>query len=460
MPSSRSVAGLCASLVLLTGCVGAASSATPEPRATQRTTSTTTATTAVSAAPTTAPAPATTQPPPATAVPSAPPGLVGALAATWQLTPQTSCLMVTDGRQVVFERNPDSAVVPASTMKLLTATAVLERLDPSSRLSTTVVATAPPDAAGVVNGDVWVVGGGDPVLGTQEYREHFRRQPRLVTPLEQLADRIAAAGVRRVTGRLLGDDGRYDRQRYVATWPSRYVADDETGPLSALSVNDGFERWSPSTEAFADPAAGAASVLSELLRQRGVQVDGGPGSGAVPSGTVEITSLASPTIAELVASMLLDSDNNTAELLVRELGLRVRGSGSTDAGRQVAVDTLRGLGLPMDGTVVADGSGLDPGNRVTCRLLVATLASRPALDRGLPIAAQTGTLYKRFLATPVAGRLRAKTGSIRSVASLAGFAMGANGRTMTFAYVQNGVAARQGMELQDRLGHDLVLSPQ
>jgi serine-type D-Ala-D-Ala carboxypeptidase/endopeptidase (penicillin-binding protein 4) len=368
--------------------------------------------------------------------------------------------MVSDGAEVIFERNPDTAVTPASTMKLLTATAALTQIDPDARLRTPVVAAAAPSSDGTVEGDLFLVGGGDPVLGTLPYGAHFPRQPRLLSTIEVLADRVVAAGVRHVTGRIVGDDGRYERLRYLPSWPSRYQSDHETGPLSALTVNDGFERWSPLV-AFADPAAGAAGVFNDLLRERGVVVDGGPASGTAPAQGVELAALDSPTIAELVDAMLLDSDNNTAELLLRELGLRVLGAGTTDAGRRVVADALSHLGLPMAGVTIVDGSGLDRGDRVTCRLLNAILTSSPVktiVTRGLPIAAQTGTLYKRFLATPVAGHLRAKTGSITSVAGLAGYADGADGGTLTFAYEQNNVGGGEGQDRQNELGHTLVLT--
>jgi D-alanyl-D-alanine carboxypeptidase/D-alanyl-D-alanine-endopeptidase (penicillin-binding protein 4) len=346
-------------------------------------------------------------------------------------------------------------------MKLLLATALLTRIDPASRLQTPVLAAERPDADGVVHGDLWLVGGGDPVLSTAAYSAHFERQPRLASSIEALADRVVASGVRVVTGQVVGDDGRHERLRYLPSWPSRYVSDHETGPLSALSVNDAFGRWGPDVP-FGDPAAGAAGVLDELLRQRGVRVGGPPTSGAFPAGALELASLPSPTIGELVQEMLRESDNSTAEILLRELGLQVLGAGTTDAGRRVVDDTLRGLGLPMGGVRVVDGSGLDTGNRVTCRLLVALLtdpATRDIVGGGLPVAAQSGTLYKRFLATPVAGHLRAKTGSIRRVAGLAGFADNVAGPTLTFAYIQNGVpSAKRGSTQQDELGFDLVLS--
>ena len=451
--------GVCASLLALTGCAGAASSATPD----QPTTSGPTTASTVVADPTTsssdtssssttaAPVISTTEPPP--------PTLGQALDSVWSRTTANSCLMVTDGARVVYERNPDAPVTPASTMKLLTATAVLARLDPASRLRTPVLATSPVDPTGTVNGDLYLVGGGDPVLGTMPYGAHFTRKSRMINAIENLATRVTAAGVRHVTGRIIGDDGRYERLRYLPTWPAKYRSDNETGPLSALTVNDAFEQWSPKLVPFADPAAGAAGVLNGLLEQQGVVVDNDPASGTVPAGALELTALDSPTIAELVGDMLLNSDNTTAELLLRELGLQVLGQGTTDAGRRVVVDTLTRLGLPMAGVRVVDGSGLDHGNRVTCRLLVAILTSAPSrsiITRGLPVAAQTGTLYKRFLATPVAGHLRAKTGSITGVAGLAGFADGADGASLTFAFEQNDVGSDAGETRQDELAGVLV----
>ena len=385
--------------------------------------------------------------------------LLRTLGVTWSKTPQQSCLVVTEGGKVVFERNPDGAVAPASTMKLLTATAVLANIDPNSRLTTTVASLVRPDATGTVRADVYLVGGGDPVLGTAAYRSHFKRQPRLVNGIERLADALVAAGVRHVAGRVVGDDGRYERRRYGATWPSRYITANETGPLSALSVNDGFQTWRPDRP-YANPAQGAASVLNELLRQRGVRVDGLPTSGTTPPGAQQLAALPSPTIRELVAEMLLESDNDTAELLLRELGLRVLGEGTTDAGRRVVVDTLTRLGMPMRNVRVVDGSGLDPANRVTCRLMVALTGTPQAatIRASAPVAAQTGTLYKRFLNTPVAGRLRAKTGSIKGVASLVGWVDSIHRHSYSFAYIQNGVTPSQGSHLQDELGHDVALA--
>lgn len=377
--------------------------------------------------------------------------------------PVGSCVLVSKDGVVLAERDPDVPVIPASTLKLLTATAVLHHLDPTSRYRTPVVAAAPP-VGGVVEGDVWLVGTGDPLLGTQGYFERFRRQPQLRTSLEALADSLVAGGVREVRGAVRGDEGRYDGARFVATWKPSYISENQTGPLSALTVNDGFGAWQPRIEPFADPAEGAAAVLTWLLRERGVVVAGEPGVGPVPPAYVEVAAVESPTVGEIVGQMLRESDNGTAELLVKELGVVVAGEGSTAAGVRVVAETLTSLGLPMSGVQVLDGSGLDRGNRVTCRLLHDVLTRAPSdslLVQGLPVAGLSGTLSGRMVDSPAAGRLRGKTGSISQVGSLAGVVESPLGFRLSFAQVVNGLdQGALARQLQDELGAAMARYPE
>lgn len=359
--------------------------------------------------------------------------------------PEPSCLAVSEDGRDIFESAPDASVVPASTLKLVTAATVLAHLDASATLRTSV-RTEAPVADGVVTGDLWLVGGGDPVLGTQEWGDSFTRQPALRTPIEALADRVVAAGVRSVQGRVIGDDSRYDTVRYVPSWPDRYRAQNEIGPLSALTVNDGFARFVGRREPQAEPSTDAAATLTHLLVERGVEVGGDPSSGVAPPAVGnEVAGIDSPPILELVGQMLRESDNGTAELLLKEVGHRVAGNGSTEAGAMVAEATLADLRLPMAGIDVVDGSGLDRGNRLTCDLLHDLLVQLDAggeVEGGLAVAGVTGTLARRFLDSPVSGRLRAKTGSLNNVASLAGYADTRNEGELTFALVLNGLPLR------------------
>ncbi|CAN5639567.1 D-alanyl-D-alanine carboxypeptidase/D-alanyl-D-alanine-endopeptidase [soil metagenome] len=377
-------------------------------------------------------------------------------------TPDSACLVVTEGPLVLYDRQGDQPLVPASGMKLLTATAVLARRDPEERLRTSVVASLAP-VGGVVEGDLWLVGGGDPVLGTSPWAADFIRQPALFTPLEELADRVVAAGVSEVRGRIVGDESRYDQVRYVESWPPRYAADNEIGPMSALAVNDGFAAWDPTHVAFDDPATGAAGVLTGLMRERGVVVLGEAGAGPAPDGASTLADIESPPVAELVTSMLRESDNGTAEMLVKELGWREGGSGSTATGRAVVAETLASLGLPTEGLTVVDGSGLDPANQVSCQLLHDLLEASDdggPVVRGLAVAGSSGTLARRFLDTPVIGALRGKTGSLRGVASLSGFVDSQGGTELVFASIFNGIDRfDDGVPLQDMLGAALVRYP-
>ncbi len=371
-----------------------------------------------------------------------------------QALPGGSCLVVALDGERIAERDPDAPLIPASNEKLLTALAALDVLGSDTRLTTQVVAAAPP-ADGVIEGDLFLVGGGDPLLMTADYAATLRRQPQLRTPIEQLADAVVAAGVREVRGVVVGDESRFDQARLVPSWPSSYLAERQIGPLTALSVNDGFSSFRPNPEPAADPPASAAAVFTDLLRQRGVVVRDGARSGAAPPGAAAVASIDSPPLREVVGEMLAESDNGTAELLLKEVGRVGAASATTAAGLQVVAATLQARGLPVAGTAQLDGSGLDRGNLVTCSLLdgiLETAGPTSDLGQGLAVAGQRGTLSARFLGTPAEGRLLGKTGSIREVSSLSGFVTGAAGRTLTFALVVNGPEAdRQGYALQDAL---------
>jgi serine-type D-Ala-D-Ala carboxypeptidase/endopeptidase (penicillin-binding protein 4) len=360
--------------------------------------------------------------------------------------PAEVCVSVHAADGALYEHRVDEPMVPASTHKLLTATGVLLELGPDHRFRTAVLAGAEV-VDGVLVGDLAMVGGGDPILHSADYVARYPRQPRPHTDLGALADAVVAAGVRRVDGAVVGDERRYDRERYVASWPGRYISQNQSGPLSALSVNDGFARYPTSPEdpgplaPAADPAANAAAVLTRLLRERGVEVAGEARSGDAPDGASELASIESPPVVEIVRQLLAESDNETGELLLKELGLLRGGEGSTGAGATALDAVLRDAGVAADAAMVADGSGLSLENRVTCRLLIELLArpgTGPAMVDALAVAAQTGTLADRFGGSDLDGRLRGKTGSLNSVAALAGVVDDDDG-TLTFAYVANGI---------------------
>lgn len=376
-----------------------------------------------------------------------------------------SCLVVVQGRRRIFELRPTDRLVPASTMKVLTAHAVLNRIDPAESLVTEVRAASPPGPGGVVNGPLWLVGAGDPVLATHDFALTPPNEPQVRTAFEAVADALVASGVRQVLGGVVGDETRYDVQRFVPTWKLAYITSGQVGAISALNVNHGFAPLGPAASFAAQPDLLAAGALTNLLRARGVVVAGVPGEGAAPPGAAVVARVSSPPVRDLVGEMLRYSDNLTAELFVKELGHRFAGTGSTSAGVGVVRDTLAMSGLPVGELAAVDGSGLDRSDVVTCNLLLgAVQAGGPSgpMAAGFSVAGRNGTLAQRFAGNPATGRLRAKTGSLDNVTGLAGYVDSTNGSpSLAFALLANDIPNDGvGRVLQEQVGAALARYPQ
>jgi D-alanyl-D-alanine carboxypeptidase/D-alanyl-D-alanine-endopeptidase (penicillin-binding protein 4) len=373
-----------------------------------------------------------------------------------------SCLVVGDpgGGPVHYSRQPALGLIPASTLKLLTTAAALAQLGPGYRFTTDVRAGGPPAADGAV-GDLYLIGGGDPLLSTAEFAADggYQGQARRSTSIEALADKVVAAGVRRV-GRILGDESRYDSERLVPSWNPRYIANFDISPLSALVVNKAFTSTSPPAVTVSPPAH-AASVLAGLLRARGVTV-GDTGAARPPATTTRVASIESAPLSDVVAEILENSDNMAAEMLVKELATKPGVPGTTNAGVVVLEERLRQMaGVAPEEVDAVDGSGLDRSDKASCSVLQRVIATGPPqLGEGLPIAGRNGTLFKRFIGTPAAGRVRAKTGSLEGVVGLSGLATGQNGRNLAFSLIANDLPSTSaGAGLQDRVVNVLASFP-
>ena len=376
-----------------------------------------------------------------------------------------SCLTVDEGRgATVYSQRPDLPLVPASNLKLLTAAAVLDRIGPGERFHTEVRA-ARPAVNGVVTGDVWLVGAGDPLLATADFAAQagYEHQPRASTALEDLAANLAAAGVRQVQGRILGDESRFDTQRVVPTWNPSYLTNGEIGPMSALTVNDNDAQWAPREVPAPAPAANAASVLAHLLQGRGVQA-AGTGEGAAPSNaTAVLAHVDSASVGDEVAVTLTQSDNLAAELLTKELGRRFGGAGTTTAGVGVIRQALGDMHLPTAGVVMVDGSGLDRSDRATCQVLLRAVErdGQAATIARLPVAGGSGTLLHRYTAPPLKGRLWAKTGTLNGAAAFTGWVSTTSSSQLAFSFVVNGIGSdAEGRALEDKVAAALYTYPE
>lgn len=329
--------------------------------------------------------------------------------------PSGSCLTVNWlGSALESVRSGDS-FVPGSATKLVTAAVSLEVLGADTTFTTSIRATRNPDGSVA---DLYFVGGGDPLIVRSEYVASEKYPTFNQTQLETIADRIVASGIHVVSGRVVGVDTYLDAERYVAEWPQEFHG-TESGPLGALVVDDGVVIGQPVKPD--DPALAAATELTALLQARGVTVAGGSAHDVLPSGTETILDVPSASVSAIVNEMLVNSDNNTAETLLKQVGLKGKGVGSTSNGLAVVSDTLKKWGLDA-GWEMHDGSGLSSGNRFSCALFDALLerfADRfPSL---LAVAGKTGTLRDMFRDGPLDGVLVGKTGTLSGVKALAGY---------------------------------------
>ena len=384
-----------------------------------------------------------------------------------------SCAEVAQGGHVIFQDNADRPVLPASNMKLLTATALLDKLGPGYTFKTTVMALSPP-VDGVVDGNLYLVGGGDPLLRLPSYVDGLMYAGSIYTDVDRLVTLLQGAGVRQVTGSVVGDDSRYDSVRSVASWPASYSQQGDVGPLSALSIDDGFAQAGGAVPAAASPAWQAAGILTNLLGAAGVTIAGSPSTGVVPPGARALAQLTSPPLRDILKEVLRESDNTAMELMTKELGLKESGTGSTAAGAKAVRADLAADGLPLQGFVNVDGSGLSRDDRVTCALLLAALqraGPEGTLVKDLPVAAESGTLDDELKGTVAAGRVDAKTGTLNGVKALSGWVLPVKGQSpgnpmlsspVVFSTVLNGIAlsVANPEALTDRVAVDLAEYPQ
>ena len=334
------------------------------------------------------------------------PGVVGAVSA--------------DGLGLVYERNSDKGVVPASTQKIYSIGTALVRLGGDMRF-VTEVRSSTLVSGGVLNGDLVVRGSGDPSLSGNG--------------ISALADAVVKSGIKQVVGDLVVDESHFDSQRTNDGWKPSFMP-GEVGSLSAFTVNGNRHGG----KAALDPAVSNLGLLRASLKQRGVVVSGIDRRGVLPLGGPVLGSVTSAPLRDLAASALKKSDNTYAELLLKELGASA-GNGSTTGGLELVRQQFAAFGVATP--VMADGSGLSSLNRSTPRQQIGWLskmrAGNSAADfrNALPVACVDGTLKSRFCRTAAAGKVQAKTGTLDNVTALSGYGSLPSGRAVVFSFIGN-----------------------
>lgn len=320
--------------------------------------------------------------------------------------------------------------VPASIQKLFTAAAALSTLDPDAVLTTTATQPAP--------GRLTLVGAGDMMLAAGE------GDPTAVNGragLDDLAAQVAES--LRLTGgttvRLTLDDTLFTGSS-TGPWADDIPGLGFAAPVAAVAVDTGRlseGEYAPRTD---DPAMAAARTFAAALGQHGVTVEGEPTRGASGAADVVLGSVDSAPLGQVVEYFLHTSDNTITEVVARLVAIEAGLPASFDGSTQAVVQQVEQLGVDTEGLTLADASGLGDGSRASATTLselltVMTSRSHPELRTvmtGMPVAALDGTLHDRFVQTDAAGLVRAKTGSLPGVTSLAGNLLTDDGRELLF----------------------------
>jgi D-alanyl-D-alanine carboxypeptidase/D-alanyl-D-alanine-endopeptidase (penicillin-binding protein 4) len=437
--------------------------------------------------------------------------------------------------RLLYQRNAGKNLKPASTFKLLTTAAALDAMPADTRLRTTVETAAPLDASGLLAGDVYLVGRGDPGLSGRFVDGRwvdFSQRPedrRPTAELERLADQLKAAGVQRIEGRLIGHERLFGGDRRGSDWAWEDLVWCFGAEVSALSFNDncaelralpgakpgdpltierrpvssyyqvvstatsapagtkselrlerdlgsnviklsgayplGDKPWQGSV-ALEDPARYATTVFSEVLAARGIAFQGsiGTSSDALPDGVRVLASLESAPLSEILKGVNKPSQNLHTEMLLRLLGAQVKGQGTVEAGHQALSEFLERSGVAKEPGSLRDASGLSRSDLIPPHELVSLLVAMDrhpraqAFRESLPIAGVDGSLKNRMNGSAAEGRVLAKTGSIRHVNALAGYATTRAGERLAFSLVVNHYTgpARDSTAALDEIANVLV----
>lgn len=390
--------------------------------------------------------------------------------------------------RVLYSHDADKMFIPASCLKLIVTSATLEKLGPDYKLKTELL-TSGKQEGDTLKGDVVLKGYGDSSLDT--------------AGLQEMADALKTAGIKRVTGDLIVDDTYFDRQRFGAGWNWDYEPASYAGPIGALVLNQNCTSVTvkPSSKGDAaqvefgppcsyfqvennvriasssgrlrvwrvrgenviilngsmgakddpasntltvdNPTAWIGSVFLQMMKDRGVTVDGKLKPGAAPSGAKVLNTHYSKPLSSIIQTINRHSINVMAECLQKTLGAEAKGSGTAWAGISAEEEFLTKIGAPMDEVNILDGSGLSRCDMVSPKVLVTVLSymhksanSKVWID-SLPVAGGDGTLYLSMRKTPAEGNLRAKTGNVGWVQTIAGYVNTKSGEPLVFALMAN-----------------------
>jgi D-alanyl-D-alanine carboxypeptidase/D-alanyl-D-alanine-endopeptidase (penicillin-binding protein 4) len=365
----------------------------------------------------------------------------------------SSGLMVVDAEteEVVCASNAEAPLPLASNTKLFTTSTALAKIGPTTTIPTKVLTDGTVNAEGVLEGSLYLQGGGDPTLGTPAFYDSYLAG--LGTNIFALVPQLKRAGIKAVTGRLYGDDTIFDRKRGVAD--SNYATSIYIGPLSGLDFNSGFASNTSSSHFSSDPAKLATQTLDHSLRHSGIKISPTIALGKTPADARSVAVVRSAPLSQIVDTTDVYSDNFFAEMLEKLLGARFGGAGTTAAGTKVVEAFAQSMGSDIH---QVDGSGLTRTNEASALDVVKLLLGVQKSEIGeefiqdLALSGKEGTTAGRMRGTPAYGRCRLKTGTLTGVSNLSGYCFDKDGKVMVFSTLMGSVGSTEYAHLeQDRI---------
>jgi D-alanyl-D-alanine carboxypeptidase/D-alanyl-D-alanine-endopeptidase (penicillin-binding protein 4) len=331
-------------------------------------------------------------------------------------------------------------------MKIITGAAALALLGPDYRFKTSFMSLDIVHDS-VINGDLIVVGRGDPTISNRV------QQGNAMTWMARVADSLVAHGIKRVNGKLVRGPNVFPDTIYGYGWEWDDLSGEFAAPIDELLYNEGMTtvtrriagRDTIIATATTSPARTYLEALASALTARGIVINGGIAytDGTIFADGIELFAISSPPLREILRYMEKPSQNQIAEVLLRTIGLERTRVGSADSGAAVVSRQLLAWGAERDGFIVYDGSGMSRHDLVTPETIVRTLV---AIQRdtafqvfydALPTAGVDGTIRTRMVGTPAAGNLRGKTGSLEFVRSLSGYVTDGDGDRLVFSILNN-----------------------
>jgi D-alanyl-D-alanine carboxypeptidase, serine-type, PBP4 family len=339
-------------------------------------------------------------------------------------------------QDTIFQKNAFNSMTPASNTKLFTTATALSLLGGDFPLSTRLMTNDLNIKNGIINGDIFIKGYGNSTF--------------TVSDLELMVNTIKGKGIRKITGRIIGDDTYFDDVYFRSDWIPDEVSNVSLPPISAIVIDRNRvvtykkvrRRMRPFTTNVNDPPLYAAKLLRDKLAAEGIEVGTNWMKGETPRNAVMLAE-SKIILRDLISLINKHSDNFLAECLFKTIGAEAsKQQGNSFYSEQAIINFLEESGVYLKGSSIVDGSGISRFDQVT-PISIAGILEKMYFDianfedyyKSLSIAGVDGTLRNRFTGTSAENNLHGKTGTLDGISSLSGYLTTAKGEDLIFSMI-------------------------